>query len=421
MNDLIQPLDIAGSYGRGRVSYEIGQEAERRNALQAFMADNGQALMSGDQNALSGLMQFDPQMALGLQRQGQQDALQREQMDLSRQQAQHGMANDSARLELARAEGKRQAEAFAVQLDDRKRAELAEKAKKASETALVAYKQGPEAWDRWNDSNPEFENVAYEDAPIKISTALGALEALMPQAVEPMSPEGKLAHDVNAGLVAQPGPQPLSPEGKLATDVKAGIVDPNAAKPYDFEAEEDLRKEYTALGPVKSFQVQADAFGKVAAAAKDPTAAGDLALIFSFMKILDPNSVVREQEFANAQNAAGVPDQVRNAWNRALNGERLNPDQRADFLRTAYATYQQSEAQVKAIAGQYGGIADERGLARNRAIPNFGYAGEVPDFGAAPAAAASAGPAQITTVDEYNALPSGAEYIDPNGKHKVKR
>lgn len=60
-------------------------------------------------------------------------------------------------------------------------------------------------------------------------------------------------------------------------------------------------------------------------------AAGDLALIFNYMKMLDPGSAVREGEFANAQNAAGVPDQIRNQWNKLQSGERLNPNQRASF------------------------------------------------------------------------------------------
>jgi len=39
--------------------------------------------------------------------------------------------------------------------------------------------------------------------------------------------------------------------------------------------------------------------------------------------MLDPGSVVRESEFATAQNAAGVPDQVRNMYNKVLSGTRL--------------------------------------------------------------------------------------------------
>lgn len=45
----------------------------------------------------------------------------------------------------------------------------------------------------------------------------------------------------------------------------------------------------------------------------------------------------------------------------------------------------------------------------------------VDDNGLPVAAPAAAGPVRIGTKEEYEKLPSGAEYIDPNGKHKRKR
>ena len=65
------------------------------------------------------------------------------------------------------------------------------------------------------------------------------------------------------------------------------------------------------------------------------SAAGDISFIFQYMKMLDPGSVVREGEFATAQNAAGVDQQIQNLYNRALSGQRLNPRQREDFLNSA--------------------------------------------------------------------------------------
>jgi len=64
------------------------------------------------------------------------------------------------------------------------------------------------------------------------------------------------------------------------------------------------------------------------------------------MKILDPASVVRETEFANAQNAAGVPDQIRNMYNRALRGERLGEAQRDDFVNSAKKLVVSQKAQL---------------------------------------------------------------------------
>ena len=53
------------------------------------------------------------------------------------------------------------------------------------------------------------------------------------------------------------------------------------------------------------------------------------------MKILDPGSVVREGEFATAQNTGSVPESVSALYNRVLNGQRLTDTQRADFLNQA--------------------------------------------------------------------------------------
>ena len=100
----------------------------------------------------------------------------------------------------------------------------------------------------------------------------------------------------------------------------------------EFRQASQLRKERLGLPTTKDTQAVAAAYSKVKKAAEKPSAAGDLSLIFNYMKMLDPGSVVREGEFANAQNSAGIPDRIRNSYNRAIRGERLNPRQRNDFV-----------------------------------------------------------------------------------------
>lgn len=97
--------------------------------------------------------------------------------------------------------------------------------------------------------------------------------------------------------------------------------------------EDTLRKEF--LGQAKPYIEIGQAYKKIQESAKTPSAAGDLALIFNYMKILDPGSVVREGEFATAQNAAGVPDRIRAQYNQVINGQRLADVQRQDFLNQA--------------------------------------------------------------------------------------
>jgi len=107
----------------------------------------------------------------------------------------------------------------------------------------------------------------------------------------------------------------------------------------------DLRSKFVSESG--TFSSIRDAFGRVREAANNPSAAGDLSLIFGYMKLLDPGSTVREGEQASAQNAAGIPDVIKNQYNKLMTGERLNPDQRKDFLSQAQKLY---SSQYKAFA-----------------------------------------------------------------------
>jgi len=117
-----------------------------------------------------------------------------------------------------------------------------------------------------------------------------------------------------------------------------------------------MRKEFTALS--KDFIQVRDAYAKIVASSSDPSAAGDLALIFGYMKMLDPTSVVREGEFATAQNTAGVPDRVRNIYNKLLTGERLAPEQRNDFVNTAGKVFKAQLNQQSQLEKRFHNLAN---------------------------------------------------------------
>ena len=138
-----------------------------------------------------------------------------------------------------------------------------------------------------------------------------------------------------------------------AAQMAAGVI-PADKRP---EAERNFRNEYNDR--TKVYQDVKASYGRVLSS--DDSAVGDLSLIFGYMKMLDPGSVVREGEFATAQNAAGVPDRVMNIYNRIVSGERLNSDQRKAFKGQAERLFKQAgqqEAQVRSgierIAKDYG-------------------------------------------------------------------
>jgi hypothetical protein len=135
------------------------------------------------------------------------------------------------------------------------------------------------------------------------------------------------------------------------------------------------RKEFTSLPVVKAFSDQTTAYGRVISSVQDPSPAGDLALIFNYMKVLDPGSVVREGEFATAQNAGSVDDRTRGLYNRIISGERLSDAQRADFADRATRLYSGAEQQYQDISEQYAAFARSAGLPPEQVIPDFGFTG----------------------------------------------
>jgi len=92
------------------------------------------------------------------------------------------------------------------------------------------------------------------------------------------------------------------------------------------------------------------------------TPAGDMSLVFAYMKMLDPASTVREGEQAQARDAAGVPDRVLNAYNQAVKGTTLNTKQRNDFLAQANKIFSQQQARQAKLNEKFSTIAQRNGV-----------------------------------------------------------
>jgi len=154
----------------------------------------------------------------------------------------------------------------------------------------------------------------------------GGIKEVAKQATKPTEPETKRPIGTIGGKVAF-----VDKAGTITLEeTPGGGTLRSLTEPSGTAVEGKLRSEF--LRESKQFSEISSAFTRVTAAAEDPSAAGDLALIFNFMKMQDPDSVVRESEFATAQNAGGVDDRTRAFFNRIRSGQRLSAKQRADFV-----------------------------------------------------------------------------------------
>jgi hypothetical protein len=123
-----------------------------------------------------------------------------------------------------------------------------------------------------------------------------------------------------------------------------------------------LRQEYNALPDIKAYNEVNTAYNQIKTALSNPSPANDLAAATKFMKLLDPNSVVRESELMMAMQASGVTDRLSNLGNRIMSGEKLTETQRKDFYDAASEFYKVSQNNKNAIDAQYIDIANKGGL-----------------------------------------------------------
>jgi hypothetical protein len=131
--------------------------------------------------------------------------------------------------------------------------------------------------------------------------------------------------------------------------------------------EAKLRKEF--IGLTGSYRDQQRAFGRIKASAKNPSAAGDLSLIFNYMKVLDPASVVRESEFATAAETGAFGERIKAQVGRVTRGERLSDEMRADFVSRAQALYSEATKGYNVNRDVYKKLANRVGFAPENVVP----------------------------------------------------
>lgn len=141
----------------------------------------------------------------------------------------------------------------------------------------------------------------------------------------------------------------------------AGYQDPNGGfktKDEKVKAENALRDDY--LKSAQSFTTIRDAKNRIDNL--DKSGAGDMALVFNYMKILDPGSTVREGEYATAANSGGVPSAVQALYNKAIGEGSIGDKARAGILSQANKMYEAAGTQHDKTTTQFANIAKRQGM-----------------------------------------------------------
>lgn len=188
-----------------------------------------------------------------------------------------------------------------------------------------------------------------------------------------MSDPGSTLETMRGNLMAQDKPEKLVkvdiPQGDGSTISKwvtpqegmeytTGLPESNTPEPAAFGDVMKLRKEHNSL--VSDYRDLNTQIRKITDAT--PNSAGDMALIFSFMRLLDPGSVVRESEYAAAARTRGLSEELEGTYNKLVAGEQLTNDQRQRFKQEAVKIFQSQQEVFNEYTRQYKEIAKRYGI-----------------------------------------------------------
>jgi hypothetical protein len=178
---------------------------------------------------------------------------------------------------------------------------------------------------------------------------------------DPSSALSKLYKDLENAT--EGGPEALA----LQSQINALITKSGFDKEI-FDAENEILTSYNKA--TKSIKESRINYAKMEEAVKSADGPGDLALVFSFMKMLDPGSVVRESEFSAAQNTAGLFQKLEVAAENIKKGDLLSPKQRQSFLELSKKFLEGGNNSMIKIRRDKGIQANNYGL---NAANIFGY------------------------------------------------
>lgn len=126
--------------------------------------------------------------------------------------------------------------------------------------------------------------------------------------------------------------------------------------------EEGLRKEFASLPEVKKLKEAIPAYQAVVKAAKVNNPQADINLVYGLAKLYDPDSVVREGEYATIANSQAIPEWLKGMAQRLVGGGRLTDATKKQIIEQAGIRLGSYQSEVDGARQGYDEIARRGGL-----------------------------------------------------------
>jgi len=149
-----------------------------------------------------------------------------------------------------------------------------------------------------------------------------------------------------------------------APKVSVDLKDPTAVAMAGLRMQGDIRQD------LKGPKDTATAYQTMYNAATNPTQKGDTTMLYTFFKVLDPQSTVREGEIEMIKQSRSIPEKFKGMALKLASGQTLLESERADLLNQAYQYVSNQQRGVTETIDMYKDYAKAFGLNPEKAVPN---------------------------------------------------
>jgi hypothetical protein len=161
-------------------------------------------------------------------------------------------------------------------------------------------------------------------------------------------------------LTAKTSLQNAGESRELRRDL-AAVAASNSAGKRTFGDSDKLRDDYTRQA--KNFQGTADQVDKIRSAARLGNSQGDMALVYSTMRLIDsPDSAVRDSERLMARQTQSKINELRSIAQSFTEGDVLQPETRQAFVKMADELWNSVSPRYKKLRSDYEGASKRHGV-----------------------------------------------------------
>ena len=186
-------------------------------------------------------------------------------------------------------------------------------------------------------------------------------------ALNPVSGQAKVVNSItNTQSPDSRATQATTMRGQNMVDARARETNEINRQGKVAETSTSLRKEFEALPEVKNYKQALPSYKGIEDAATRNTPMSDVNIVYGIAKLYDPNSVVREGEYATVANSPAIPERIKGYAQYLAGGGKLTATVKAQILAEAKSRMSTYEDQYSQARKNYEDIA-----ARSKADPTL--------------------------------------------------